>query len=301
MQNIINFFIIGAPKCGTTALATYLNEHEDIFVSDPKEPHYFATDLENYRGPKTEEEYMSIFNKVDKETAIGEASVFYLYSKEAIKNIKIYNPDAKIIIMLRNPVEMVPSLHAQLIHSADEDIISFEEAWYSSETRKRGEKVSKATRDAKILYYNEIAKYREQLENVKKNFADHQIKIILFDDFKEDAKKVYEEVLDFLNIVQDNRVNFPRINENSKPKSIFLNTLYRRLPRSLTTAYLGAKKLFGINSHLGLISKLNNLNAVTVKREPISDELKLEIIDNYRADILSLSSMINRDLSEWLR
>lgn len=296
----VNFFIIGAPKCGTTALVEYLKEHKDIFISYPKEPHYFATDLENYRFVKTEEEYVSLFNDVNTESAIGEGSVFYLYSKEAIKNIKEYNPDAKLIIMLRNPIEMVPSLHAQLIYSADEDILDFDEAWSATELRKKGKSILEYTRDVKILYYTEIAKYAEQLLNVKKYFPDEQIKVILFDDFKHDTKKTYEDVLDFLNVSQNGKIDFPRINENTKPKSAFLNRYIKRNALPIVQIYLKIKNIMGIKGGLGLLGKVHDLNTMKVKRKDLSEEMKLEIINNYRSDILKLSSLLNKDLSDWL-
>ena len=83
-----NFFIVGAPKCGTTALASYLNEHSKIFVSNPKEPHYFATDFPRYRLYDSLKQYLDIFNDAKSENvAIGEASVFYMYSRGYKKNI----------------------------------------------------------------------------------------------------------------------------------------------------------------------------------------------------------------------
>lgn len=296
----INFFIIGAPKCGTTAMASYLSDHKDIFFSDPKEPHYFATDFEKYRI-KSKEKYMALFNNVNKETAIGEGSVFYLYSKEAMKNIFNYNPEAKIIVMLRNPVEMVPSFHSELIHSADEDILDFKDAWYSSDLRKSGKKISKITRESKLLYYTEIAKYSEQLKNVKKYFPENQIKVILFDEFKQNTQATYEDILNFLEVAQDGRVKFPKINENKKIKNVFLNTLIKRLPKPITNFILKSKKIFGIKSNLGILNKINDLNIKHDKREVLSKELKINIIDNYKSDIEELSLILNKDLSKWLK
>jgi len=296
----INFFIIGAPKCGTTAMASYLSEHKDIFFSDPKEPHYFATDFEKYRI-KSKEKYMALFDNVDKEMAVGEGSVFYLYSKEAIKNIYDYNPDAKIIIMLRNPIEMVPSFHSELIHSADENILDFKDAWYSSELRKNGKKISNITREPKLLYYTEIAKYSEQLENVKKYFPEKQIKVILFDDFKQNVKSTYEDVLKFLEVPQDGRVKFSKINENKKIKNIFLNMLIKRLPKPITNSILKSKEILGIKSNLGILNKINDLNIKHEKREVLSKELKTDIIDNYQSDIKALSLTLNKDLTKWLK
>ena len=112
---IPNFFIVGAPKCGTTALCEYLKYHPNVFMSTPKEPHYFAEDFERYRHVKTEDKYLALFGDCnDRHLMIGEASVFYLRSTRAVSLIRDFNPDAKIIVMLRNPVDMVYSL--SLIH-----------------------------------------------------------------------------------------------------------------------------------------------------------------------------------------
>src|SRR6185312_16840962 len=99
-----NFFIIGAPKCGTTALSEYLRRHPNIGFSEQKEPHYFNDDFSS-RHIYSLDEYMKCFasNSADK-VAIGEASVFYLSSRSAVRNILQHMPDAKFIVMLRDPV-----------------------------------------------------------------------------------------------------------------------------------------------------------------------------------------------------
>ena len=113
-----NLFILGAPKCGTTSLYTYLREHPNIFFSHIKGPHYFATDFENYRSVKTKVDYANLFSEANAQhSIIGEASVLYLYSENAIKGIYNDNPNAKLIIMLRNPIEVVQSWHAQMLWS----------------------------------------------------------------------------------------------------------------------------------------------------------------------------------------
>ena len=85
-----DFFILGAPKCGTTALSEYLRRHPRVFVSRPKEPHYFCADFDYYYAPgqRTEEHYLRLFAEADEgHLAVGEASVWYLYSEDAARNI----------------------------------------------------------------------------------------------------------------------------------------------------------------------------------------------------------------------
>jgi hypothetical protein len=94
------FFIIGVPKCGTTALVSYLSEHPDIFMSEPKEPHFFADDFPHYKEfIPTVADYEKLFEDAALKSSarVGEASVWYLYFKSALKNIHAYRPDAKLI------------------------------------------------------------------------------------------------------------------------------------------------------------------------------------------------------------
>src|SRR5258708_5345567 len=136
-MNIPNFFIIGAPKCGTTALCKYLRENPRIFISTPKEPKYFDFDL-SYPVKMNREAYLALFSKADPrfQSAIGEASTSYLFSTRAVPEILKFNPGAKFIVMLRNPVELVQGWHNQCIIAGQEDILDFEEAWRAESERK---------------------------------------------------------------------------------------------------------------------------------------------------------------------
>src|SRR5258707_13684160 len=114
-----NFFLIGAPKCGTTALWSYLRTHPRIFLSPMKESHYFSDDLSaKYRTCFDENTYLERYfsDAGSQHTIVGEASVWYLYSKTAIENIKAFNADAKSAIMLRKPADMLYALHSQLLY-----------------------------------------------------------------------------------------------------------------------------------------------------------------------------------------
>ena len=107
----VDFFIVGAPKAGTTSLFHYLNEHLEIEMSSQKEPDYFSDGALKrqgmyYRKSRIEnlEKYHGLFT--NKEVKLrGEASVSYLFYNDVPQKIKDYNPKAKIIIMLRNPID----------------------------------------------------------------------------------------------------------------------------------------------------------------------------------------------------
>jgi hypothetical protein len=108
-----DFFIVGAPRSGTSSMMNYLEEHPDIFMARPPgdEPHFFGTDLSAPWSIADERSYLSLFDDAKDEIRAGEKSVSYLYSKRAAVEIKEFQPSAKIIIMLRNPVDVIYSIH----------------------------------------------------------------------------------------------------------------------------------------------------------------------------------------------
>jgi len=212
-----NFFIVGAPKSGTTALSEYLRTHPQIFMSNPKEPQYFCTDMPWIRGFTQLEAYLNLYEDCNSvQVAIGEASVTYLYSSEALYNIHQFNKDAKIIVMVRNPVDMVYSLFSELRYIFTEDQKSFEMAWNLQETRKRGKNLPWAwfpwsCGETKLLQYGQVGKLGKQIERAYSIFHPEQVKVIIFDDFTTNTKKTYEDVLLFLGLDYGNRTEFPKI------------------------------------------------------------------------------------------
>jgi hypothetical protein len=298
-----NFVIAGAPKAGTTALTEYLRQHPNVFISKPKETHYFAEDLSRYRFVTTEEDYLGLFKQADENrSAIGEGSVFYLYSESAFPLISEFDSEMKFIVMFRNPLELVHSLHSQLVYSRDEDVVEFEQAWKLCSERKSGKQMPKDCREAKILYYDELGKMGEQYEKLLKYFPKEHVLEIFFEDFSNDTRKEYERVLDFLGLPQVYPEDFRVINKRKAHKYKWLAILTQRPPAPLikTVGYLNQKikSLFGIE-RFGVINKLRDLNRQQVKKQQLSRGLQESIIENYKDDIDTLSSLTGRDLSAW--
>lgn len=294
-----NFFIVGAPKCGTTALTEYLKEHPNIFLTNPKEPHFFATDMPRYRCCNNIDEFNKLFNNANKNVArLGEASVWYLYSKDAIENIYNYNSKSKIIVMLRRPDEMVYSMHSQHLISSDEDVIDFETAYYLEKFRRNGKFIPRNCREIKNLYYKEIAKYGKQLDNLFYYFPKEQVKIIFFEDFKANTKKVFNDTIHFLNLKKIDKTEFDKVNQNTRPKIFWLNKLIKRQPKfiDLPKRYIKAKA--GINS-LKIRKLLTRFNTIKELRRPLPYELKCDIINNYLEDIERLEVILDVDLEDW--
>ena len=299
-MNQPNFFIVGAPKCGTTALSEYLRDHPNVFISEPKEPHYFAFDFEQYRVKKNWSEYLNLFaSSTSEHTAIGEGSVFYLCSSVALEKIKEYNPQAKIIVMLRNPVDMIYSFHSQLVFTADESEKNFEKAWRLQETRQQGKQIPSQCREPAFLQYAEMGKLGQQIEKLQAVLPAEQVKIVLFEDFVKSTKNVYDEVLGFLAVPDDKRTEFIRINENKSHKMGAVGNFTAKPPALLTNVALKARDMLGIKE-LGILDTIRSFNTKVAAREPLSDSLRSEMIEEFTPDIQKLARLIDRDLSHWL-
>ncbi len=295
-----NFFIVGAPKCGTTALYEYLRPHPNIFMSEVKEPHFFARDLGTYPRIKTLEEYTEIFAETtENHLRVGEASVYYLRSSVAIPNIREFNPDAKIIAMFRNPVEMVYSLHSQLLWVAEERESNFETAWRLQERRSRGLDLPPGSRGSFLLQYAEVGRFGTQAQRLLSVFPPAQVKLILYDDFAASPQRVYDDIIEFLGVPHDNRADFPRINDNKRARLAWLRNFARKPPPALRTAVRRLKQAVGAEGVTAVKTKIVGLNTVREKRPPLSPAFRAELVEAFREEVALLSRLLHRDLSHW--
>ena len=295
-----NFFIIGAPKCGTTALSEYLRLHKQVYISDPKEIHHFCDDFPGMKEVNNINEYLSIFQQANsKHIAVGEASVWYLYSKVAVREIFNFNPDAKLIIMLRNPVDLVYSMHAQDLNSVDENVIDFKESWLLQDERLAGRHIPKHCREALKLQYRDVGKLGEQLERVYNVFPKDQVKLIFFEDFSSNTRKVYEDVLGFLNVpITSTPESFYPVNKNTVNRNAAVAVFTARPPKILVNLLLKFKILLGIH-RLGLLDRIRDINYKERPRQQLEKVFRGEIIDYFRPDVEKLSRLSSIDLSHW--
>ncbi len=296
-----NFFIVGAPKCGTTALYEYLRPHPNIFMPKVKEPHFFAKDLGTYPRVKTPQQYADIFaESTDEHLRVGEASVYYLRSSVAIANIREFNPEARVIAMFRNPVEMVHSLHAQLLYVSEETVSDFETAWRLQEARGRGVELPPAIRSPLLVQYAQIGQFGTQAQRVLSLFPRAQVQLILYDDFAASPQRVYDQVIDFLGLPHDGRTTFPRINENKRARVAWLRRFYRKPPAVLRDAIRSLKQAVGGEQISAVKRRMVDLNTVKERRPALSPEFRAELVETFRGEVSLLSRLLNRDLSHWV-
>ena len=283
-----DFFLVGAPRCGTTALYTYLKQHPEIFMPPIKEPQFFADFLGEHRRICNWADYLNCFTGADREKRVGEASVAYLAAPNSAKDIKAFSPEARIIIMLRNPVDVMNSLYHLRRFSNLEDERSFESALAADENGRRSYE----------LTYRERVKFSEQVKRFIDIFGRDKVHIIIFDDFKADTALVYRHTLEFLDVRSDCRTSFPVVNANPRARSKVLWKAVRHPPQLLRSIIhpLTSRRA---RSYLGRF--LIRLNVVHEKRPPIAPDLKFRLNIEFVPEIEKLSGVIGRDLSDWCK
>jgi len=287
-----NLFIVGAPKSGTTFLYHYLKQHPDIYFPNFKEPHFFGSDLIRRNGAYnlSLDEYQDLF-KTDKKI-IGEASTFYIFSKDAPEEIYNFNPKAKIIIMLRDLVDLVHSLHSQFVFSGDEVIEDFTQALELEDSRLSGNRIPNQTTVVnKLFYTSNILSLPRSIKSFIRYFGRENIKFIDLDDIKKNPKKVYFETLEFLNI--DSNFNIPDfkvINKNKTYKSKTIRDFIKKY-----SIFLGSLRSKVFKKPLGLIKALESANKSENNRAPIPDDLYIKLKDQFSQVDLEIKNIINNN------
>jgi hypothetical protein len=294
-----NFFIIGAPKCGTTAMSEYLRTHPNVFMSKLKEPHFFSSDIINSPYVRNVQEYLDLFRAASREQyMLGEASADYLMSKVAVEKIASFSPDSKIVIMLRRPSELVRSFHNQLVKHGVECVLDFEEAWNLQVERSQGRNLPRNIRFPKLLQYKMVGEIGTQVKRVVSIFPRDRVHIIFFDDFSVDPRGEYYRLLTFLGLHEDDREDFPRVNESIQYRWLWLGQLPKRL-RGYVAKPLTTLRLKTGFRGIGLIKMLDRFNTVPAQRPPLSIEFRRYLDEVFSDEVSILEELLGRDLSAW--
>lgn len=265
-----DFFIVGAPKCGTTAMDHYLKQHPEIFLPNRKEPQFFGSDLHSPVFIRNWDKYLSLFEGVKDEKRVGETSVRSLHSEKAAMEIKGFQPGASIIAMLRNPVETIPSMHSQYLYTGNENIESLKEALEAEEERKRGKQIPKIAPFVQGLFYKEAARYSQQIQRYFEAFGRENVHVIIFDDFKANPAAAYARALRFLGVDSDFRIDFQVINSNKRVRNTALRNLSKH-PRQSTRKLVRA--LVPTSARHAMIRVLDRYNTRYETPQPVDQEI----------------------------
>lgn len=300
-----NFFIVGAPKCGTSAMAQYLAEHPSVYFSVPKEPAYWCQDQfpRAVHEPKFDslEDYLDLFSEADsvKHSIIAEGSTRYLYSRTAAKRILEFNPEAKFLVMLRNPVEMIHAYHMQLRYSLLEDIEDFRQAWRAQDRRREGMLIPNNCRAPELLQYGEVGRFSAQVARLYDLMPKSKIKIILLDDLVADVKGIYCDVLRFLNLPYDGRTDFPVVNPAHAHRYNLLAQLVLSPPSVLEEPMLRLRQHL-LNRSYPPVNLLKRWLNQRRPRPKMQESLVSELEAHFSDDVRALSEMLGRDLRSWI-
>ena len=286
-----NFFILGAPKCATTSMSVWLRGHPDIFMPAKKEPHFFNTD--DRQGITGLKQYEQLFSSArPRHHAIGEASVWYLSSATAVDNILRYQPDARFMVMVRNPLEMAPALHAQMVISGHENVRDFAAAWMLQEDRRYGRKLPSFGWSRRRLQYGEVCSLGAQLERLLARVSAERVAVTVLDDLCADARKEYLCILKFLGVADDGRTGFPIHNDARASLLPGFNRVLNLLGE--------AKYQLGMRHGLGMLESIENINQIRKQRKPVPPELRRQMASYFAADIKVLEGLLDRDFRHWL-
>lgn len=306
-KNFPDFFIIGAPRCGTTALSRYLSRHPEICFSRPKETHYFTQLEELPSGDRLQSDYIERYfsHRTDDNILAGEGSVSYLHLPGPVEQILHFNPDAKFIAMVRNPLTVLPSYHQKMLFLLQENEKVFDKAWSLQSARARGEKLPSTCIDSRLLNYAEGARLGAQVERLFNVAGRDRSHIIVFDDFAADTAGVYGRLLDFLELDHDGQTEFERRYESQMYRYHWLQRLLfipaTRGGKIVDTLQRRKRKYRADGTRKpNLVKRITKFNKVVVKPAPLSPHMVDVIREEVREDVRLLGRLLDRDLGFWL-
>lgn len=261
------FFVIGAPKAGTTALYEALCQHPSIYMPGVKEPQFFTTDQRRWRI-KSRFKYLSLFSSAAPGQIVGEASTSYLSSPAAAIRVHQNFPKAKLVAVLRHPVERFRSSYWYYVVNGWEPAGSLEEAI------ENAHRIGDFPSRRHLLF----GLYHAELSHWYPLFPREQIRIYLYEELRSDPQAVLRDLFGFLGVDPHFTAVMPEANVTQAPRSRRLHELMRGWPQ----AFDGVRRL--------------NL----VSPPPMRTETWDLLLDYYRPDIEQLQGLIGRDLSHWL-
>lgn len=295
-----DFLLIGAARSGSTALFDYLSQHPDIFVSDPKEPHYFslAGEAPAFTGPgddetinrdavTEEDRYRALFREAGSALAVGEGSVSYLYYPCSARNIRRAIPHVRLLCILRNPADRAYSAYRYARSRMYEPASDFREALAREEKR-----IEAGWHH--IWHYRRMGRYHEQLERFYREFDPERIRIYRFEDFARNPRPVLRDCYDFLGVD-------PSVEPRRRPITVpsgepRCETLQRFLLESPRTKRV-VKRMIPAGPRRWISGRLRKAN---LKKPPIDPEIRRELLEGYRPGIEALERLTGHSFREWV-
>ena len=311
--------VVGAPRSGTTSLAGFLEEHPQVCFSAVKEPHYFSRfDLDGLREAAlrqaVEDQYLArYFPHREAGRLLAEGSVSYLYAPERMAPILRCWPDARFVIAVRDPLEMLPSLHRRLLLTGDETEADFARAWALMPERRNGRRIPRSCIEPRVLQYAQAGRLGAHVDAFFRAVGRERCFVVVFDDLVAAPDSVYEQLVDFLRLAPHPRSDFAPRRASRGCKVAWLQRLLKRPPVA-TRAVLAGEKYRRrvrpldrpgrdprlVRGVLAVRRALLRWNHAPPPPARLSPELRKEICDSLAGEVEHLAALLGRDLSHWL-
>jgi hypothetical protein len=304
-MKVPDFFIVGHPKSGTTALYAMLRRHPEIYMPDCKEPWFFADELYVRMPPRPEgsaqtlTEYMSWFDDARPGQRVGEATSLYLWSRTAAARIADVQPGARIIAILREPATFLHSLHLQFLQIYVETETDFRKALSLEPARREGRQVSRHSYWPQALLYSDYVRYAEQLRRYYSLFPREQIMVLIYDDFLRDNEATLRQVQRFLDVDDTRPIDVVEANPSVRVRSRVLYDLVHaasvgRGPLSL--ALKESVKAFTPRQLRRAALHATQRSVVFASPRPPDERLMLELRKRFKGEVVAISEYLDRDL-----
>jgi Sulfotransferase family len=301
-----DFFVVGHPKSGTTALYRMLSGHRQIFMPPLKETRFFAPELRSRfwrlgpnRLPSDLEEYLQLFEGVPLEQRAGEASPSYLRSHTAAARIAEVQPDARIVAILREPIDFLRSFHLQLVHNYTETEKDFARALRLEPARRDGRKIPRFSQSPEALIYSDHVRYVEQLRRYHDAFSRENVLVLVYDDFRRENERTIREVLRFLEVDEKAPIDvavtetLPGIRFQSLHQLDRAMKMARRNPDARSPLLHLLNTLPGVNRRVGHSRAWHRV--VYRDAERPDQQTMRELRRQFKPNVVALSEYLGRD------
>jgi hypothetical protein len=303
---IPDFFIVGNPKCGTTALYEMLKRHPQIYMPDFKEPRFFASDLPSRQQlsaesvlPRTFEDYLSLFAPARPEQRAGEASPSYLRSSDAARAIAEVQPGARIIAILREPASFLRSLHLEFLRNHFETETELRRAIALEPATPLGAPAPDSSPERRRPRYTDRVRYVEQLRRYHDAFAPEQVLVLIYDDFRRDNEATVRRVLRFLDVEDTLPIEVIEANPSAGVRSRRMDDWIRALyaeRNPLTRALKATIKATTPKRVHGDLLRSVRRRLVYGRPAPPDEQLMRELRARFKPEVVALSEYLDRDL-----
>jgi hypothetical protein len=302
-RSVRSAFIVGAPRCGTTFLAKALAGHPKVCFSKPKETHFFALAWPRMDAATASREFVRRYFQrlTDEHSVIAEGSPSHLYVPEIAEILTAFDPESRIIVAVRNPVELVYSHHSQALYTLDEDERDFARAWELQDARARGRHLPRRCREPRTLQYREIGGLGTRIERLFAQVGRERCHVVVYDDLSADPLKTYRNLLEFLGLEYDGRTVFKGRNENRGFQSRFVQQFVMNPPWPISVLALnwvlrGWRRPRFVRE---IRRRLRARNTRQETRPPLSDAMRATLVREFAPEVALLERLLGRDLSTW--